>query len=52
MFFVDGRSKSGAGLPTFANVVAVVVSLAVPVAVAMCSIFLLVYDFSWLGHTP
>jgi hypothetical protein len=41
IFFVDGRSKSGAGLPTFAMVVATPVSVAVPVAVAMCSVYLL-----------
>jgi hypothetical protein len=52
MFFVDGRSKSGAGLPTFAIVVAAVVSVAVPVAVAMYSIYLLVSnDFFATNYT-
>ena len=43
MFLVDGMSKSGAGLPTFAIVVAVAVSLAVSVAVAMCKFISLLY---------
>jgi len=40
MFFVDGMLKSGAGCPTFAIVV--VFSVAVPVAVAMFVLFLLI----------
>lgn len=43
MFLVEGRSKSGAGLPTFANVTTFSVANAVAVAVAdIYVLFLLV----------